>query len=187
MEILRQWIQLGQEREDEELKEEKEKALIKLMISKKKHKEAAMFFLEMENKKKILQIAKLDVCFKICKTLKEMQMHPNVRNGLAILIGDEYLLKDNIPEAEKVYLFAYEGYPKESAKKKQKKQGGDDEPPKVQSTIMRIGELIKGGPERNLNLAEKIIRKCFSYAEGQNCKESKTVILTEWIKLAIAR
>jgi len=72
-----------------------------------------------------------------------MNMDPTVRVRLAKLIGDEYLKKDNIPEAEKVYLFAYEGYPKESVKKKAKKQGGDDEPPKVQSTILRISELLQ--------------------------------------------
>ena len=48
-------------------------------------------------------------------------MDPTVRVRLAKLIGDEYLKKDNIPEAEKVYLYAYEGYPKESVKKKAKK------------------------------------------------------------------
>ena len=43
--------------------------------------------------------------------------HPNVKIRLAKLIGDEYIIvKDNIPEAEKVYLFAYVGYPKESDK-----------------------------------------------------------------------
>ena len=132
----------------------------------------------------MLDIATLDVSFKICKTLKEMEMHPNVRNGLAILIGDEYLKRDNILEAEKVYSFAYEGYLEGSVKKKRKE--GEDESPKVHATILRISELIKG-PEQNLNLAEIITRKCFTYAEEQNCKESKSIILTEWIKLAIAR
>ena len=63
MEILRQWIQLGKDRKDIQLKEEKEKALIELMISKKKKKEAAKFYLEMNNMTKILSFLKLDVCF----------------------------------------------------------------------------------------------------------------------------
>ena len=147
--------------------------LIQLLVSIKSFEDAALVYLDLENKKTLVEKLALVSCEDILKALLALQKTQEA-SWLAIVLGDTYAINGKMDKTEELYSI---GHKNDKAHKSryetfieaQKKTGEEEkempleerEEIKIPATAFRISQLIEKG---QLELAETIIKNGYEYA-----------------------